>query len=237
MNAEQRRERFRALGATLEGRDFDAYTNAKRDPDEPIIGEGDRDAKIAFFGRDPGANEVVHGEPFVGAGGQKVRAGLHRALVGGELPDFAASLEAGRVAYWVNTVPYKPLGNKAWSTKIIKAFHPLIGDLIVNSWRGTEVIPLGEGAFTWFGLLGPKSLKDALAAHWARDDRFETSLAIEFATVDPIDGKSRSRALNLHPLPHPSPLNATWTPHFPRLLDARLAALGLRRETWKREGA
>ena len=42
-------------------------------------------ADIGIFGRDPGRHEVVHGEPFVGKGGELVRDGLHRATRGGKI--------------------------------------------------------------------------------------------------------------------------------------------------------
>jgi len=41
----------------------------------------------------------------------------------------------------------------------------------------------------------------------------------------PLRAQGGERALRLHPLPHPSPANARWRPHFPRLLKARLDAL------------
>jgi uracil-DNA glycosylase len=100
-----------------------------------------------------------------------------------------------------------------------------MSDLFASAWRGEDVLCLGDGAFKWFALLGPKPVRDALAAHWARDDRFTTSIAIPFA----------GRTLRLHPLPHPSPLNATWSARFPALLDARLRDLGLDKDRWRRE--
>jgi hypothetical protein len=63
---------------------------------------------------------------------------------------------------------------------------------------------------------GRQSFRTPQAAFWAREDRYTASLTLEV----------RGRALRLHPLPHPSPLNATWYRRFPALLDDRLAALG-----------
>ena len=67
-----------------------------------------------------------------------------------------------------------------------------------------------------------------------QDDVREASNAAELAVAvgaDPSiavtldDGRGRTRRIALHPLPHPSPLNATWYGRFPGLLAARLRAL------------
>ena len=72
------REAFRALAARTDGIDVEVYRKFDKDPLEPIVGLGRVDAPIAFFGRDPGREEVRHGEPFIGAGGQLVRRVLYR---------------------------------------------------------------------------------------------------------------------------------------------------------------
>ena len=84
------REAFRHEAQTLDGIDIEAYRHFDKDPCEPIIGLGPRDAPVGFFGRDPGRQEVKWGEPFIGSGGQKVREGLYRHLYGEPLPDFEA---------------------------------------------------------------------------------------------------------------------------------------------------
>jgi uracil-DNA glycosylase len=195
--------------------DTPVYEQADRDPTLPILlGSGDLAAPIGVFGRDPGRHEVLLGEPFIGKGGQLVRDGLHRAARGGDCPDLAASIEVGRAVFWGNTVPYKPIGNKAWSTKIKRRFLPLVRELLVQQWAGADLLTLGNVAFDWFRLADP-SLKPRMAEFWKREDRYETSFELE------LDGKQ----FRLHPLPHPSPLNARWYKLFPALLDARLAAL------------
>lgn len=197
--------------------DEPVYAEAGRDSRVPILtGSGDLTAPVGVFGRDPGRHEVLHAEPFVGKGGQLVRDGLHRAFHGTDCPDFEASLAVGRRVFWANTVPFKPAGNKAWSVKVKRAFVPLVTELLVEHWQGRDLLTLGNVAFDWFRL-ADRSLKPVLAAHWAREDRYEASVEVE------LQGK----VFRLHPLPHPSPLNATWFPRFPALLDARLAALGL----------
>ncbi|WP_295940090.1 uracil-DNA glycosylase family protein [uncultured Xanthomonas sp.] len=100
---------------------------------------------MCILGRDQGRSEVEHGAPFVGSGGQLVRKALYRHLHHGEeMPDFAAGLEAGRVAFWLNTVPYKPVGNKAWSMPVKRRFHPLMRHLLLEQWRGHEILTLGR---------------------------------------------------------------------------------------------
>lgn len=196
--------------------DLPVYTAAGRDPLAPILcGSGSLTASLGIFGRDPGRHEVLLGEPFIGKGGQLVRDGLHRAAHGTDCPDLDAAIRVGQRAFWANTVPYKPLGNRAWSVGIKRRFAPMIETLLIDVWPGQDLITLGNVAFHWFGL-ADRALKPALADHWTREDRYERSLTVRLGGKD----------FHLHPLPHPSPLNATWYRRFPALLDARLAQLG-----------
>jgi uracil-DNA glycosylase len=227
MITEERIAAMRALGARLDGRDLEVYSECGLDPDEPITGEGDPRARLCILGRDPGREEIRHRAPFAGAGGQKVRGSLHRALYGRPCPDFAASLEVGRTVFWANMVPYKPLGNKAWRPAIVRDFRPFVADLLVHGWQGSDVLVLGQGAFEWFGL-GDVATKAAIVAHYSREDRFETSLDVEVRAPDGV-----SRVVRLHPLPHPSPLNATWAARFPAMMDARLKQTGYGPDTWR----
>src|SRR5699024_8221544 len=125
-----------------DGIDVEVYRQYDKDPLAPIIGLGEANLRIALFGRDPGREEVRHGEPFIGAGGQKVRQALYQHLHGAPLPDFAASVAVGRALFWANTVPYKPVGNKAWSMAVKKRFQPLMAQLLATHWRGSDVITL-----------------------------------------------------------------------------------------------
>ena len=154
-------------------------------------------------------------EPLIGAAGKLVRAGVHRWKRGGPPPDFEAERAMGAEVFFSNTVPYKPVGNKAWSVKVKRRFAPMIQHLIAHHWTGSDLICCGNVAFHWFGMVD-KALKPALDVHWQLDDRYERPLSIEFA----------GRKLRLHPLPHPSPLNARWYPHFPALMDACLTRVG-----------
>ena len=221
--ASPRIDAFRDLAADLPGVDRAVYEAFGKDPCEPVIGLGSKNTRVGFFGRDPGRDEVQHGMPFIGAGGQKVRAALYLHLHGAALPDFEASVEVGRHFFWANTVPYKPVGNKAWSMKIKKQFQPLMAELLVHGWCGTEVITLGREAFLWFAINQSREVKQALEAFWNREDRFQSSTSVVITAPD-----GTGRTLRLHPLPHPSPLNATWYKRFPGLLADRLAQLQVR---------
>jgi len=188
--------------------DLAAYEAAELDPIEPVLlGSGSLDARLGIFGRDPGRTEVERREPFIGKGGQLIRA----ALIDAAGPD------AGTRVCWANTVPYKPLGNKAWSVAIKRRFLPHTRRYLTELWKGDQLITCGNVAFEWFGLAEP-TLRPLLKDFWTRDDRYEACLNIE------LGGKS----ITLHPLPHPSPLNATWYPRFPGLLRNRLEMLDWR---------
>ncbi|WP_313519104.1 uracil-DNA glycosylase family protein [Pseudomonas sp.] len=214
------RRAFRECAAHTEGIDLVAYSRFHKDPLEPIIGLGEPRAPLAFFGRDPGREEVRFGEPFMGSGGQILRKALYRQLHGDSSGDFEALREVGRAFFWINTVPYKPLGNKAWSMAVKKRFHPLMRELLLEGWQGRDVITLGREAFLWFAIDQPREVRRALEAFWQREDRFAAHIEVEMEAQ-----KGAKRQFRLHPLPHPSPLNQVWFKRFPDLLHARLDAL------------
>ena len=217
------RTQFRALAAQTDGIDTKVYADYAKDPLEPIIGLGRRTARLCFFGRDPGRSEVEYGEPFVGSGGQLVRKALYRHLHDGQpMPDFAASLKVGRAFFWINTVPYKPIGNKAWSMQAKRRFHPLMRRLLIAQWRGHAIVTLGREAFLWFGIDQPKDVRAQLDAFWASESRFSAHTEVRLQTET-----GAARRFTLYPLPHPSPLNQTWFKRFPALLEARLRQLSV----------
>ncbi|MES1930806.1 uracil-DNA glycosylase [Salinisphaera dokdonensis CL-ES53] len=222
---DDQRQTFRALAAETDGIDLETYARFEKDPLEPIIGLGRPNARIGFFGRDPGRDEVKHGEPFIGAGGQLVRKTVYRHLHGEEMPDFDASRRLGESFFWINTVPYKPLGNKAWSMKVKRRFHPLMNALLVEQWQGRSLITLGREAFLWFGIGQTKDERARIEAFWNSPDRFETSIEVTLSAPD-----GAARGFDIHPLPHPSPLNATWYKRFPDLLRQRLTQLDARED-------
>ena len=187
--------------------DVPAYEAAGRDPFTPLLGGGNPDAPIAFFGRDPGREEVRWLTPLIGAGGKLVREGVHARQGGGPDPDLETLRGIDRSVFFSNTVPYKPIGNKPWPAAVIERFRPIIAAVLADVWKGEHLITLGNVAFLWFG--------DEAEKYWERQDRYEASLTVTWP-----------RRITLHPLPHPSPANAIWHGRFPAMLDARLAALG-----------
>ncbi|MCM2129850.1 uracil-DNA glycosylase family protein [Larsenimonas rhizosphaerae] len=209
--------RFRHAAAETNGIDEAVYHRHDKDPLVPIIGMGRCDLRVGFFGRDPGRDEVRYGEAFIGAGGQLIRRALHEHLYHEAMPDFDASKDVGKHVFWANTVPYKPVGNKAWSMAVKRRFHPLVRELLLQQWKGTTLVTLGREAFFWFGIDQSKEVRDRLAAFWKRDDRFEAHCEV---VLDDAQGNRRS--FTLYPLPHPSPLNQVWYRRFPALLKQRL---------------
>lgn len=216
-------EALRALAKELETLDVEVYREYGRDPLAPILGEGPENARLGIFGRDPGRYEVQQGAPFVGAGGKKIRQGLAEAF--GSTPPPEVAVDAGEHVFWANTVPYKPVGNKVWPAKVRRAFQPLISDLLIHGWQGRDLLVMGRVALFWFGQ--DPTARQAIKAHWSREDRFETSLEV---TIH--DSQGTQCLFRLHPLPHPSPLNAVWAPRFPGLLASRLKALEFGAQSW-----
>jgi uracil-DNA glycosylase len=222
--SESQRHAFRQAAAATSGIDLPAYAASGRDWREPVLGLGAADAPLCIFGRDPGRTEVAQGEPFLGAGGRILRRGLWRHLQGaGAAPEPGPDdlRTVGRHVFWLNTVPYKPIGNKAWSMAVKRRFQPLVHELLLTAWHGRTVLTLGREAFLWFGIGQPKDVQARLDAFWLREDRFAPGAHIDIA----VAGDGTERTLTLCPLPHPSPLNAAWFKRFPALLEARLAAL------------
>ncbi|MES1931511.1 uracil-DNA glycosylase [Salinisphaera shabanensis T35B1] len=222
----EQRQTLRELAGETDGIDRPVYARFDKDPLEPIIGLGDTNTRIGFFGRDPGTDEVKYGEPFIGAGGQLVRKTIYRHLHGDDLPDFETSRALGQDFFWINTVPYKPIGNKAWSMKIKRRFQPTMISLLVEQWQGRSLITLGREAFLWFGIGQSKDERARIEAFWKRDDRFESAIEVELNAPD-----GQTATFEIRPLPHPSPLNATWYKRFPDLLRQRLEQLDVRIDT------
>ena len=117
-------------------------------------------------------------------------------------------------------MPYKPIGNKAWSMAVKRRFQPLMRQLLIDSWHGRHIVTLGREAFLWIAIDQPREARQRLEAFWQREDRFMANLDIDLQ-----DAQGHARTFTLHPLPHPSPLNQTWFKRFPALLEARLRQL------------
>jgi uracil-DNA glycosylase len=205
--------------------DTPVYQKAGKDPTRPILYAGSLDAPACVFARDLGKDEVAVGQPLVGAGGRLVRAGVYEACHGAPPPPTDRTLESalGQVLL-TNTVPYKPPGNKAYAGSVKERFRPYVAELLAAHWRGDHVITLGTEAFQWFA---PYADPETFAAYWARDDRYEATLACVLTTTPPDGQRPLRKSLTLLPLPHPSPLNQRWYKQFPALLARRLATVGL----------
>ena len=213
IEAEARRQEFPL--------DTTPYEKAGRDPGVPILYAGNLESSLAFFARDLGGNEVLLGEPLIGDAGQRVRKALHRHLFKQDPPprDPHLAEAVGRVLL-TNTVPYKPVGNKAYSPAVKERFRPFVAELLTCRWKGNSIVTMGTEAFQWFK---PYAEKGALDAFWKRPDRFEATIPVSICAD--CDGRTECRTVTLAPLPHPSPLNQTYLALFPSLLDARLKQL------------
>ena len=186
----------------IDGIDVDCYRRYGRDPGEPLLGLGKGNAQWCFFGRDPGEQEVRLHRPFVGDAGQKIRA---------VMGEFGLSDDD---IFWINTVPFKPICNKAWPVGVRRRCQPALLHLLA-SWHGTSVITFGETAFKWFGLSSAE-IRREIEQFWKRGDKYDAQLSISLKLA------GVERRFTLCPVPHPSGANATWSKKFPDLLRARL---------------
>lgn len=118
-----------------------------------------------------------------------------------------------------NTVPYKPPGNKAYSTTVKNRFRPFIEQLLVFHWQGRQIITLGTEAFKWYEPYG--QTKDEVSDYFKKPDRFEQSLTVTLSAQD-SQGITQQKQVSLLPLPHPSPLNKRYYSKFPAMLKLRM---------------
>jgi uracil-DNA glycosylase len=206
--------------------DRPVYQKAGKDPTRPILFAGALDSALCALGRDLGKDEVMVGQPLVGAAGRLVRAGVYQACHGSPPPPEDRRLESvlERILL-TNTVPYKPPGNKAYATGVRERFRPFLAELLAAHWTGHHVITLGTEAFEWFA---PYAGDEAAREFWRRDDRYEAVLPCTLPAAAPPGAHSiPHKSLTIMPLPHPSPLNQRWYKQFPGLLARRLEAVGL----------
>ncbi len=197
------------------------YEQAGRDPLSPTLCAGNPQAWICSFGRDPGRDEVRWLQPQVGAAGQLVRRGVAEAFGMEIAPDDRRRDVVLDHLFLANTVPYKPLGNKAYPARVKERFRPITARLLLEFWQGGVVLTLGTEAFQWFAPYG-----EGAALFWKREDRYEADWTCTLR-ADAPDGPLE-RKITVCPLPHPSPLNQRWVALFPDLLTKRLAAHGAR---------
>ena len=116
-------------------------------------------------------------------------------------------------------MPYKPIGNKAWSMAVKRRFQPLMRQLLIDSWHSRHIVTLGREAFLWFAIGQPREARQRLEAFWQREDRFTANLDIDLQ-----DAQGHARTFTLHPLPHLT-AEPDLVQTLPALLEARLRQL------------
>lgn len=198
--------------------DISVYKSAGKIPTEAILSSGKFNTQICFFGRDLGRDEVIQGQPLIGASGMLVRKEFYRTLYSREIVTKDDVQSICRRALLTNTVPYKPPGNKAYSHKVKERFRPFIEQLLVVHWQGNQIITLGTEAFKWFS---PYCEAEKIEEFWKRPDRYELKFTVILKATD-FHGKHYERKVHLLPLPHPSPLNKQYYARFPQMLRKRL---------------
>jgi uracil-DNA glycosylase len=207
--------------------DVAVYDRAARDSKTPILFAGSLDASTCIVGRDLGADEVHAGQPLIGAAGRMVRKGIARAWC--SAPQSGENIQPAdfdhdeglRHVLLSNTVPFKPPGNKAYTRAVRQRFRPFLERLLAEHWKGHQVITLGTEAFLWFE---PYADPSAFEAIKHSDSRFDVALSC-WIPADPGRPNSTGKAIQLYPLPHPSPLNRRWYSRFPEMLSRRLGEL------------
>jgi uracil-DNA glycosylase len=213
VHAEAQREEFPI--------DRPVYESAGLDPTAPILYGGNLTSQLCIFARDLGKDEVSAQQPLYGAAGRLVRQGLYRAMFHQE-PTSPTDLQkvCDRVLL-TNTVPYKPPGNKAYSTAVKERFRPFLERLLVEHWQGDRIITLGNEAFQWFT---PYGTKGQVKEFFQGSDRYTASIELTLTATD-SQGIIQRKIVTVMPLPHPSPLNQKYYAQFPLLLAARLKNL------------
>ena len=194
------------------------YQAAKKEPTKPILYGGNLKGNICFFGRDLGRDEVHAGQPLIGAAGTLVREGFFAAMHKRKAKDKQELNTVCERVLLTNTVPYKPPGNKAYSTQVKKRFRPFIESLLVLHWQGNQIITLGTEAFKWFT---PYGSRGELTKFFQRRDRYEAKISVSLSSQDKL-GRQYQKQVTLLPLPHPSPLNQQYYAKFPQMLQQRL---------------
>lgn len=206
------KESARAIAPFFKKVDTEVYAQAGRDPHCPLLFGGNPAARIAFFGRDPGREEIKAWQPLIGISGQRAR----KALLGdSKLPKAELIAESSDRGFYFNTVPYKPIGNKAWEPEVIAAFREITTAVLVEIWQGDTLFTLGTEAFLWFTENGGA----AWTTHWQSEDRYKKTLAVT------LHAGKHAKKIQVVPLPHPSPLNRRYYDLFPELVSNHLRNL------------
>lgn len=181
----------------------------------PILPCGPRDATVCIMGRDPGAEEVRCGLPFIGQAGERLWRSVLNVHHPGVEPTWEGMLEMHGKFFLSNTVPFKPVDNKLWSAQVRRECHGTLLRLMLEGWSGREVLTLGREAFLWFSIDQPADIRREFNRFWKRADKYEASLDMNLS----------GRSIRLHPIPHPSLKNARFRASFAPLLESRLKQL------------
>ncbi|BAQ65137.1 uracil-DNA glycosylase family protein [Geminocystis sp. NIES-3709] len=202
--------------------DIPVYESAKKNPNKPILYFGNLKSNICFFGRDLGKDEVIAGQPLIGAAGKLVRQGFYKAIYRENTEDKQKLEGIKDRLILTNTVPYKPPENKAYTLKVKNRFRPFIEKFLVLYWQGNQIITLGTEAFKWFQIY---STKEDFNTFWEQGDRrYQQSLKITLTAIDE-EGNIHQKPLSIFPLPHPSPLNQKYYNRFPAMLQYTLSQI------------
>lgn len=161
--------------------DIPVYKSANLEPTKPILYAGNLNSPLCFFGRDLGKDEVMAGQPLIGASGTMVRKGFYYSIHQQKAPS-REDLDSTTIERVLlsNTVPYKPPGNKAYLVKVKKRFRPFLEKLFVFHWRGNQFITLGTEAFKWFAPYGGKKEVDDF---FSQSDRYESKLTVNLTAL------------------------------------------------------
>ncbi|MBK6581225.1 MAG: hypothetical protein IPG17_34735 [Sandaracinaceae bacterium] len=128
--------------------DAPVYEEAGRSVCDPtVLGSGSLDAPLGFFGRDPGRDEVLQNEPFIGRGGRLVRDALHRRARAVGLSLTIATRSRSVRGVLGEHRAFKPTDNKQGLERGRQALlRPLVATTIAELWRVTPS-SLGNDAF------------------------------------------------------------------------------------------
>lgn len=201
--------------------DAEVYERYDLEPTKPILYAGSLTSRLGFFARDLGKDEVKAGQPLYGAAGRLVRRGVFQAVHGKEASGKADHESILENVLLTNTVPYKPLGNKAYRVAVKKRFRPFLEELLLLHWEGDILVTLGNEALQWFKPYGDKAAFTEFSKSATRYEETFT-VTIKSSTKDKV---LPERQVTLAPLPHPSPLNQQYYSRFPQMLQDRLTSL------------
>lgn len=202
--------------------DIPVYKSVNKEPKKPILYYGNLKSNLCFFARDLGRDEVIAGQPLIGASGTLVRQGFYKIIYGKNAENKEQLESIKNRLILTNTVPYKPPENKPYGVKVKKRFRPFIEKFLVFYWQGNQIITLGTEAFKWFQ---DYATKEEFNTFWAQGDRrYQKSLNITLTAVDE-EGNIHKKPISLFPLPHPSPLNQKYYNRFPAMLQYTLSQI------------